>query len=253
MRNASSGELRIYVDGEEHACGGANTQCTVTNHTLAPDLAEAPLHHSGRLLDAPHRVKVGYGFQGCLSHVEIHAQRSLAPFKPHRDEYMRALRSVGIGATSQATHPHVAALREGERLEAPVSGAVDDSHGVLSRAQIVSLMQGTTLHRKTRYSLFYYYLSDPDSAHLHSQFKESVSEGSSGVSAMFGCCQRHCGPWMLRRLRCRPQLALSGNTGLVLKGITTGNSTINAARWGFKLKMCVASRMVCVVRADIGM
>ena len=68
VRNATSGELAVYIDAVAHTCGpmgrasgGTNAACT------------GRPENTGRLNDAMFRSAIGWGFSGCLRAVELHA------------------------------------------------------------------------------------------------------------------------------------------------------------------------------------
>jgi hypothetical protein len=127
-RNASHRELAIYIDGVPHTCTNGLGHCVgnLTNHN--------------RLTDTYFRAALGWGFDGCMRDVELHAAASLAALEHYEDKDIKAN---------------------------------DDTEGTLGPSGVAAIMKATE-RQVGPYPVFYYYIANNDSEWLHTNFRESI-------------------------------------------------------------------------------
>lgn len=135
-RNASHYELVIYIDGIPHTCTNGRGRCVgnLTNHA--------------RLTDTYFRAGLGWGFDGCLRDIQLHAAASLAAL---------------------------------EHYEGFDTKARDDIDGSLGPSVVLRIKESTA-RKVGPYPMFYYYIANNDSVWLHRNFRESIkSSGNEGA------------------------------------------------------------------------
>ena len=136
QRNASHYELVVYIDGVPHTCTNGLGRCVgnLTNH--------------GRLTDTYFRAGLGWGFDGCMRDVQLHAATSLT------------------------------ALEHYEGLEARVR---DDIAGTVGMGGVAKV-KSSTKKKFGPYLVFYYYIANNESAWLHENFRQSIERSGNAGS-----------------------------------------------------------------------